>query len=103
MARFSQYDNYLPGEIYSSGLESIREDPQRVVDYLTDKKFKFKSAGDIGEAYKFKSTGDIGEAYPGESFQRFLNLQNNPDSLVTNKMRTPQQFQLFNQLSNLGT
>jgi hypothetical protein len=91
MARFSQYDNYLPGEIYSSGLESIREDPQRVVDYLTDKKFKFKSAGDIGEAY------------PGESFQRFLNLQTNPESLVTNKMRTPQQFQLFNQLSNLGT
>jgi len=91
MARFSQYDNYLPGEIYSSGLESIREDPQRVVDYLTDKKFKFKSAEDIGEAF------------PGASFQRFLTLQNDPESLVRNKMRTPQQFQLFNQLSNLGT
>jgi len=91
MARFSQYDNYLPGEIYSSGLESIREDPQRVVDYLSDKKFKFKSAEDIGEAF------------PGASFQRFLNLQNDPESLVRNKMRTPQQFQLFNQLSNLGT
>ena len=91
MARFSQYDNYLPGEIYSSGLESIREDPQRVVDYLTDKKFKFKSAEDIGEAF------------PGASFQRFLNLQNDPESLVRNKMQTPQQFQLFNQLSNLGT
>jgi hypothetical protein len=91
MARFSQYDNYLPGEIYSSGLESIREDPQRVVDYLTDKKFKFKSAGDLGEAY------------PGESFQRFLNLQNDPESLVRDKMRTPRQFQLFNQLANLGT
>ena len=91
MARFSQYDNYLPGEIYSSGLESIREDPQRVVDYLTDKKFKFKSADDIGEAF------------PGASFQRFLTLQNDPESLVRNKMRTPQQFQLFNQLSNLGT
>ena len=91
MARFSQYDNYLPGEIYSSGLESIREDPQRVVDYLTDKKFKFKSAEDIGEAF------------PGASFQRFLNLQANPESLALNKMRTPQQFQLFSQLSNLGT
>lgn len=91
MARFSQYDNYLPGEIYSSGLESIREDPQRVVDYLTDKKFKFKSAEDIGEAF------------PGASFQRFLNLQNDPESLVRNKMRTPQQFQLFSQLANLGT
>ncbi len=93
MARFSQYDNYLPGEIYSSGLESIREDPQRVVDYLTDKKFKFKPV----------SVDDIGEAFPGASFQRFLNLQNDPESLVRNKMRTPQQFQLFNQLSNLGT
>ena len=86
MARFSQYDNYLPGEIYSSGLESIREDPQRVVDYLTDKKFKFKSADDIGEAF------------PGASFQRFLTLQNDPESLVRNKMQTPQQYQLFGQL-----
>ncbi len=91
MARFSQYDNYLPGEIYSSGLESIREDPQRVVDYLTDKKFKFKSAEDIGEAF------------PGASFQRFLKLQNDPESLERNKMRTPQQYRLFEQLSNLGT
>ncbi len=91
MARFSQYDNYLPGEIYSSGLESIREDPQRVVDYLTNKKFKFKSAEDIGEAF------------PGASFQRFLNLQNDPESLGRNKMRTPQQYRLFEQLSNLGT
>ncbi len=93
MARFSQYDNYLPGEIYSSGLESIREDPQRVVDYLTDKKFKFKPV----------SAEDIGEAFPGASFQRFLKLQNDPESLVRAKMRTPQQYQLFEQLSNLGT
>jgi hypothetical protein len=91
MARFSQYDNYLPGEIYRSGLDSIREDPQNVVDYLTDKKFKFKSAEEIGEPF------------PGASFQRFLQLQANPESLALNKMRTPQQFQLFRQLSNLGT
>jgi hypothetical protein len=93
MARFSEYvdSSYLPGEVYNSGLDSIREDPQRVVDYLTDKKFKFKSAEDIGEAF------------PGASFQRFLNLQANPESLALNKMRTPQQFQLFSQLANLGT
>jgi len=93
MARFSKYvdSSYLPGEVYSSGLDSIREDPQRVVDYLTDKKFKFKSAEDMGEAF------------PGASFQRFLNLQANPESLALNKMRTPQQFQLFSQLANLGT
>ena len=89
MARFSEYvdSSYLPGEVYSSGLDSIREDPQRVVDYLTDKKFKFKSAEDMGEAF------------PGASFQRFLNLQANPESLALNKMRTPQQFQLFSQLA----
>jgi hypothetical protein len=93
MARFSEYvdSSYLPGEVYNSGLDSIREDPQRVVDYLTDKKFKFKSAEDMGEAF------------PGASFQRFLNLQANPESLALNKMRTPQQFQLFSQLANLGT
>lgn len=87
MARFSQYvdSSYLPGEIYSSGFSSIRSDPQRVVEELTDKKFKFDSADN------------------GNSFQRFLNLQMNPESLALNKMRTPQQFQLFNQLSNLGT
>ena len=93
MARFSEYvdSSYLPGEVYNSGLDSIREDPQRVVDYLTDKKFKFKSAEDMGEAF------------PGASFQRFLNLQANPESLALNKMRTPQQFQFFSQLANLGT
>ena len=91
MAKFSEYDNYLPGELYRSGLDSIREDPQRVIDYLTDKKFKFKSAEDIGEAF------------PGASFQRFLTLQANPESLALNKMRTPQKFQLFSQLANLGT
>ena len=93
MARVSEDvdSSYLPGEVYNSGLDSIREDPQRVVDYLTDKKFKFKSAEDMGEAF------------PGASFQRFLNLQANPESLALNKMRTPQQFQLFSQLANLGT
>ncbi len=93
MARFSEYvdSNYLPGEIYSSGFSSIRSDPQRVIEELTDKKFKFKSAEDMGEAF------------PGASFQRFLNLQANPESLALNKMRTPQQFQLFSQLANLGT
>jgi len=95
MTRFSEYvdTSYLPGEVYSSGFSSIREDPQRVIEELTDKKFKFKPV----------SVDDIGEAFPGASFQRFLNLQNDPDSLVTKKMQTPQQFRLFNQLSNLGT
>ena len=93
MARFSEYidSSYLPGEVYSSGFSSIRSDPQRVIEELTDKKFKFKSAEDIGEAF------------PGASFQRFLQLQNDPELLVRNKMRTPQKFQLFSQLANLGT
>ncbi len=94
MARLFQYEDVLPGEFYNNmipGYESIRSDPQRVIEELRDKKFKFKSEDDIGEAF------------PGASFQRFLTLQNDPESLVRNKMRTPQQFQLFNQLSNLGT
>lgn len=98
MARFSEYvdSSYLPGEIYSSGFSSIRSDPQRVIEELMDKKFKFESAEDTGAK-------DIGEAFPGASFQRFLNLQANPESLALKKMRTPQQFQLFSQLANLGT
>ena len=87
MARFSEYvdSSYLPGEVYSSGFSSIRSDPQRVIEELTDKKFKFDSTDN------------------GNSFQRFLNLQMNPESLALKKMQTPQQFQLFSQLANLGT
>jgi|Wag4MinimDraft_6_1082665.scaffolds.fasta_scaffold07491_3 hypothetical protein len=98
MARFSDYvdSSYLPGEVYNSGLSEYREDPQFIVDYLTKKKFKF---ADI------PTTGSIQDslAKPGSSFERFLNLQNNPESLFTSKMRLPQKFQEFQALSNLGT
>jgi hypothetical protein len=98
MARFSDYVDtpYLPGEVNKSGLSEYREDPQFIVDYLTKKKFKF---ADI------PTTDSIQDslAKPGSSFERFLNLQNNPESLFTSKMRLPQKFQEFQALSNLGT
>lgn len=98
MARFSDYvdSSYLPGEVYNSGLSEYREDPQFIVDYLTKKKFKFSD---------IPNTGSIQDslAKPGSSFERFLNLQNNPESLFTSKMRLPQKFQEFQALSNLGT
>ena len=94
MARFSDYVDspYLPGEVYTSGLSELRKDPQNIIDYLTKAKFKFD--GDESQDSLVK---------PGSSFQRFLNLQNNPESLFTSKMRLPQKFQEFQALSNLGT
>ena len=98
MARFSDYvdSSYLPGEVYNSGLSELREDPQRIVDYLTKKKFKFDDISD---------TGSIQDSLvkSGSLFGRFLNLQNNPEALFTSKMRLPQKFQEFQALSNLGT
>ena len=94
MARFSDYvdSSYLPGEVYTSGLSELRKDPQRIIDYLTKAKFKFDEDESQDSLVK-----------PGSSFQRFLNLQNNPESLFTSKMRLPQRFQEFQSLSNLGT
>ena len=94
MARFSDYVDspHLPGEVYTSGLSELRKDPQKIIDYLTKAKFKFD--GDESQDSLVK---------PGSSFQRFLNLQNNPESLFTSRMRLPQKFQEFQALSNLGT
>jgi len=95
MARFSDYvdSSYLPGEVYTSGLSELRKDPQRIIDYLTKAKFKFDEIDESQDSL----------VKPGSSFQRFLNLQNNPESLFTSKMRLPQKFQEFQALSNLGT
>lgn len=97
MAKFSDYvdSSYLPGEVYTSGLglsDHLQKDPQNIIDYLTKAKFKFD--GDESQDSLVK---------PGSSFQRFLNLQNNPESLFTSRMRLPQKFQEFQALSNLGT
>ena len=71
MARYSDYmDSYLPGEIYSSGLEGIL--PQQKVDYMRDKRFKFKPR---------ENNGDY--------FQTFLALQNNPEALFKSTMDLP--------------
>jgi len=88
MARFSEYLDYeyLPGEVYSSGLSDYRLKPQTVIDYITNKRFKFD-----------------GDEDRGESFQNFLRLQANPNALVEAKMKFPQRFEDFMSLSSLGS
>ena len=61
-----------PGEVYRAKYgEGILFNPQGKVDYMTNKKFKFKP----------KETGDL--------FQRFLALQSNPEALFTDTARMP--------------
>jgi len=87
MARFSEYldANYLPGEVYSAGLSDYRSRPQEIIDYLADKKFKFKPEDD------------------GSYFQQFLALQNNPEALLVGKLNLPKRFQEFMAMSGVGT
>ena len=89
MARYADYlgTNYLPGEIYSAGLDEYRSSytPQDIQQYLSEKKFKFKDED------------------PGSYFQKFLALQVNPNSLIEKNIKLPQRFTDFMALSGLGT
>jgi hypothetical protein len=70
-----------PGEVYRAKYgEGILFNPQRKVDYMTDKKFKFKP----------KETGDL--------FQRFLALQKDPEALF--KASTPMPNTPFGNLAS---
>jgi hypothetical protein len=70
-----------PGEVYRAKYgEGILFNPQRKVDYMTDKKFKFKP----------KETGDL--------FQRFLALQKDPEVLF--KASTPMPNTPFGNLAS---
>lgn len=75
MTRFSEYldSSYLPGEIRSSGLSDYQLYPQLRSDYMEKKLWKFQPKED--------KDGDL--------FQRFLNLQNNPESLMPQLPNTP--------------
>tara|TARA_R110000772_G_scaffold258347_1_gene375522 strand:+ start:230 stop:538 length:309 start_codon:yes stop_codon:yes gene_type:complete len=68
----NKYEDILPGEVYraESG-QGITFNPQGKVNYLTNSKFKAKP----------KDNGDL--------FQRFLALQNNPESLFTDTAQIP--------------
>ena len=62
----------LPGEAYAARFgDNIVFSPQSKVDYMKDKKFKFKPA----------ESGDL--------FQRFLALQSNPETLFTSVAKMP--------------
>jgi hypothetical protein len=75
MARFSEYvdSNYLPGEIRSAGLGDYQLSPQDKTEYMAKKLFKFQPGEDEG----------------GKMFQRFLNLQRNPEGLMPQLPNTP--------------
>ena len=76
MARFSDYidTGYLPGEVYSSGLDAYSLFPQLKADYLSSKRFKFQPKDDTDS---------------GERFQTFLALQQNPEALMSKDMQLP--------------
>lgn len=75
MARFSEYldSNYLPGEIYSAGLEDYNAYPQLKTAYMAKKKFKFQPGKD-----------------EGQYFQRFLAMQNDPEIMGRLSMPLPE-------------
>ena len=77
MARFSEYvdSDYLPGDVYSIGLSDSGLLPQEKMTYMTNKRFKFKPNSDAGD-----------------SFQRFLALQNNPEALLMSGIQLPKGF-----------
>jgi hypothetical protein len=83
MSRYSEYidKEYLPGEVYGAGLSEYRFEPQAVTEYIANKKFKFDPGKD-----------------DGSMFQRFLNLQANPESLFLNKIKLPENFQRFSNM-----
>lgn len=83
MARFSEYldYDYLPGDVKFSGLSDYRQRPQEVIDYLTEKQFKFSPAD------------------TGTQFQTFLALQNNPLTLTEQAIRLPSNFETLLSLS----
>jgi hypothetical protein len=77
MARYADYvDSYTPGEVYSAGLDDYQLYPQLRSAYLAKKKFKFQP-----------------ESEEGAYFQKFLNMQNNPEAVLQESLKLPQGFQ----------
>lgn len=81
MAKFSDYlsTDYLPGEIYSSGLDEYRSlvSPMDIQEYISSKKFKFSPSD------------------KGDRFQDFLNLQSDPNYLIKKNIKVPEKFAKF--------
>ena len=85
MSRFSQYldKDYLPGELYEALQGEARFNPMAVVASQSAKKFKFKPEKD-----------------DGSYFEKFLDLQRNPDLLATQAFSSSPGF--FNAMSMFG-
>jgi len=75
MAKFSDYvdSSYLPGEVYSAGLEDYGAYPFLKTAYMAKKKFKFQPGTD-----------------EGQYFQRFLAMQNDPEIMARLSMPLPE-------------
>lgn len=82
MAKFSDYldSGYLPGEVYSAGLESL--DPMTKALALAERKFAFEPTED------------------GSFFQNFLALQANPQAALLKNVRLPERLQQFISMAN---
>ena len=78
MASFADYvdADYLPGDVYRSGLSEYKQQPQAVTEYLASKKFKFNPGTD-----------------KGSFFEQFLALQSNPTAALMKNIQLPSGFQ----------
>jgi len=87
MARYFDYldtaTQNLPGEIYKAERKSLglfTPDPQTVFNYNVKRKMLFNPENYFGAPAAAPST---------DLFQNFLNLQQNPEALVSAQMRMP--------------
>jgi hypothetical protein len=85
MARFADYvdKGFLPGEVRTSAYDSAALNPLATTAYENKKRWKFTP----------NTKPD------GASFQDFLNLQNNPEAVMSSKMKVPAGFLVFNQMA----
>jgi len=86
MARFADYidKDYLPGEVRTAAYDSAALNPLATTAYENKKRWKFKP----------------GTQPDGASFQDFMNWQNNPEAVMSSKMKLPAGFLAFNQMAS---
>ena len=83
MARYTDYleSDVTPGQVQRAGYaEYFANNPLLASQYLTAKKFKFQPAD------------------KGNTFQNFLNLMSNPESVASKNIKLPAMYQLMGKL-----
>ena len=86
MARFVDYvdKGYLPGEVRTAAYDSAALNPLATTAYENKKRWLFKP----------NTKPD------GASLQDFMNWQNNPEAVMSSKMKLPPGFLAFNQMAS---